>query len=219
MPAATDANVDGLELASLQVSFWEKVVSGELTIDQLRWFIDLTSEQRDTLMNGQEAPAQALESLAEKMVILRCISEELVIDATDGGEVIPGDKETFPGGIDSDFQNWGADEAGGPTPATKVKVHEMVADATFKQMFDSVTKKTDKLCLTQGQIKKFCQQHRDKLRKEGYATFFVFKSKGKFFVADVYFGGIGRLEVDVDQFEFDRVWSAEHRRRVVIPQL
>lgn len=145
--------------------------------------------------------------------------EEIVIDAVDGTEILAKATDTF-SYIDSDFVVYGADEPGTATGETPVRVHEMVKNATFTQMFGSLSPDLGKLCLTQAQIKNFVKKHRNRLRTGGCATaFFLFKSRKNFFVASVYVGSGGALEVSVYRFEYLNVWNAVDRRRVVTPQL
>ena len=99
-----------------------------------------------------------------------------------------------------------------------VTVLEMDKDADFQTMFGSLSNDLDALDMTQAQIKTFCKKHRNLLRADGYATFFLFKSKGKFFVADVSVYGDGSLRVRVDRFSRGYVWDADYRHRVVVPQ-
>lgn len=213
------------KLAGLQVDSLQKVRSGQITLDQWEWFNGLTREQREALMVNGAATAEPAKTKPKpkpkSKTILRLISEEehLVIGATDGTEIIADATDTFPGWIDSDFRAYGADEASGPTVETPVAVYEMVKDATFAQMFGSLGADTQKLCLTQSQIIGFVKAHRDWLRTDGYATFFLVRSKGKFFVASVSFVDGGRLGVYVRRFEGDRAWSAVYRHRLVVPQL
>ena len=72
---------------------------------------------------------------------------------------------------------------------------------------------------SQHQIKNFVKKHRNWLRTDGYATFFLFESHGNFFVADVSFHSDGRFRVRVRKLGSDDVWGAEFRRRVVVPQV
>lgn len=83
-------------------------------------------------------------------------------------------------------------------------------------MFGSLGTDLDKLCLTQHQIKTFCEVHKELLRKDGYATFFLFKVDEQFFVVDVYVRS-GGLRVHVHRFERGNVWDAESSHRVVVP--
>jgi hypothetical protein len=156
-----------------------------------------------------------------KEIFLQLISdgEDLAIDAADGSEILAEAREMFPGGIDSDFKNWGADERGLATAETPVEVYEMMKDATFSQMFGSLNADVRKNCLTQHQIKNFVRKHRNWIRTDGYATFFLFESYGHFFVARVHFHDVVRLFVFVYRFGRDDVWGADDRHRVVIPQV
>jgi len=116
------------------------------------------------------------------------------------------------GCIDPDFIGWEANEPKGKTQEQQVDVLEMTENATFEQMFDK------KQVLTQEQILYFIKNHKDKLRSDGYATFFLFESKGNFFVALVGFDFGDSLYVSVWRFEHSYVWDAGDRHRVVVPQ-
>ncbi|MFA5777207.1 MAG: hypothetical protein WC906_02105 [Parcubacteria group bacterium] len=169
-----------------------------------------------------EAIARIIVEKTEKAreVILKLISggESLILDAVDGAETLAEAEDVF-AYIDSDFKKYRADEKGPATDETPVEVYEMAKDATFAQMFGSLNYDVGRLCLTQHQIKNFVRKYRGWLRKDGYPTFFLFKSNNQFFVACVFFGSGGVLEVDVGRFGSDDVWYAGSRRRVVVPQL
>lgn len=142
----------------------------------------------------------------------------IVIPTCDGTQTIAQAKGTFPYGIDSDFKNWELDKSGGATGETAVQVHELAQNATFAKMFGSLGADLNKLCLTQHQIKTFCEQHTSWLRTDGYATFFLFKEGEQFVVAivHVYSGG---LYVRARRFKHDSVWNAGGQYRLVSPQL
>lgn len=217
MTANATETVDLTELESLLDLAKEKVLSGEIPMNLLRWYIELESEARYALIPEDGGSAEE----AKPTTILRPIPETvegLTIEA-DGKETIPNATKLFPGGMYGKTVDWDAEEVGGPTGETKAVVYEMQEDATFKQMFDSLSTDTKRLCLSKRQIKKFVWKHRKHLRTGGFATFFLFEEDGEFFVAFVHFLVDGRLLVDVDQFEHDLVWSADYRLRVVVPQL
>ena len=153
--------------------------------------------------------------------ILRCISEgeNLVIPATDGKALISEEKDVFKVWIDQDFLRLDANEPSNPTPEAVPRVYEMERDTTFEHIFDSVCKDKDKICWTQSQIIGFVQKYPNWLHPEGWATFFPFKSKRNFFVAYVYWYDPAGLLVNVDRREYDGVWVAGRRSRVVLPQL
>jgi len=152
--------------------------------------------------------------------ILRLISSEehLTINAVDGKQTIAKAKDVFKSYIDDDFKNWGTDEKSSATEETAVNVYEMISDANFSQMFNSLSTDLDKMCLTQSQIINFCVKHPSWLRQNGNATFFLFKVSGEYFVARVRVGLDG-LDVYVSRFEDDRVWGSLSAHRIVTPQL
>jgi len=146
-------------------------------------------------------------------------AEALVIDQCDGARVIADASDVFTGYIDSDFRGYKADEIGVATPDTPVNVFELTKNGVFSNIFGSFSIDNDKLCLTQDQIIGFVKKHRNWLREDGYATFFMFKSHNNFFVADVDFNSDGQLSVRVYRLENDFVWDAGLRYRFVVPQL
>lgn len=153
--------------------------------------------------------------------ILRCISASapaITITATSGAKTIASATDVFTSGIDADFKNWGLDVPGEAKPDTLVEVHEMVTDGNFKTIYESLGRNLDNLCFTQEQIIAFVRGHKKWLRTGGYATFFLFKVAGEFFVALVYLNAGGRPSVVVRRFSSDRVWFADDRRRIVVPQ-
>ena len=156
----------------------------------------------------------------ENPAILQVISggEKLMIEALDGKAYISDAKKVFKSYIDGDFKNWGLNQSGPATAETLVDVSEMVKDATFVQIFTGITPDLDKLVLTQAQIIRFCEKHPTWLRQEGYATFFLTKVNGEYFVVHVGVDSDG-LWVYVGRLGRDGVWPAECRRRVVSPQL
>jgi len=143
----------------------------------------------------------------------------VTLPPSDGSRLISAASDVFDY-IDPDFVGYDANEAGADTPATGATVLEMYEeDADFETMFGSVAENVDTLRFTQSQIIGFCEKHRNLLRDDGWATFFLFKSKGKFFVASVGVVGGGSLEVFVFRFSYGYVRHAGRRRRVVVPQM
>ncbi len=99
------------------------------------------------------------------------------------------------------------------------KVYKFIADATFKQIFESLSasESLDGLCLTGEQRETFCSEHTDQLSSNGF-NFFLMKKGDYFFVAGVRidFGG---LRVRVYRLELGYVWLGDNRNRLVVPQL
>lgn len=140
-----------------------------------------------------------------------------VIAATNGKDTLTKAGNVF-SWIDGDFKNYGTDVASKPTGEVPVAIYEMAKDADFRTMFGSFGIDIRKLCLSQSQIKSFVTNHKNWLRTDGYATFFLFEVNGELFVARVDWYGGDRLGVHVRRFSRGRVWDAGYRLRVVVPQ-
>jgi hypothetical protein len=160
--------------------------------------------------------AEKIEKPTSSILKLLSGGENLTIEVLDGQEFIHGAKDVFKSGIDDDFKNLRLNRASEATKETSVQVHELAENAIFAKMFTSLSGDLDKLCLTQHQIRRFCVKYPAQLSQSG-ATFFLFKLNGEYFVARVYVYS-GGLHAHVIRFEYDRVWSAEYRYRVVVPQ-
>ena len=190
-------------------------VMGRFARQQHDWFERVRKGSLDP-----QAVAKAVQGVIDQGSVLKLISgdERLVIGPTDGSELLAEATDVF-AYIDPDFRNWGADEPGQSTEQAPVCVYEMAKDATFAQMFGSLALDAGKICLTQAQIKGFVSKHRQWLRSDGYAIFFLFRSHDQFFVARVGVCSDGKLGVNVSRFVDSNFWLAEDRRRLVVPQL
>ncbi len=173
--------------------------------------------------------AETLETVARVIVdgcrkaenaFLKVISgaESLIVEALDGRATIAQAKKIFRSYIDQDFRNWNLDKTGLPSQEARLAVYEIAADATFAQMFGSLSDNLDKLVLSQSQIIQFCENYPNWLHQGEYGTFFLIKEDDKYFVVRVRVRDDG-LEVSVSHLEYDNVWDAESRHRIVAPQL
>ncbi len=149
-----------------------------------------------------------------KKVILKLISgnEQLIIDAADGTEIVAGASEVC------DLCIGGADKQGETAGEIAVDVFEMQKDANFAQMAASLSSNVEDLRLTWAQIVGFARKHSVWLRKDGFATFFIFKSHGQFSVLNAFFFG-DVLMWYIYPLDFPLVWRADSRPRVVVPKL
>ncbi|KKQ89666.1 MAG: hypothetical protein UT11_C0021G0002 [Berkelbacteria bacterium GW2011_GWA2_38_9] len=166
----------------------------------------------------------------ESRKVLRRISEgqEISVGPTDGQRTIPGATSTFKAGIDGDFARWKvANKPGAPKGATKVVVDELVEDATFTEMFGSLSAELDALVFEGDQVIDICREHPEWLSKTGWTAFLLKKEKeteeekdkDKYFVVSVLVCDPGKLRVNVRHLEYAYVWSAKYGRRIVSPQL
>lgn len=154
-------------------------------------------------------------------IYLKLISADhsLILDACDGLEFIAGTRDMFEAGIDPDFLDLAEEEPGAPTPETFVEVHEEIRDGTFRQIFNSISIDTEKLCFTESQIKGFVRKYRQWLREKGCATFFLFKSQGHFFIAYMHINSDGKIYAHKVKFDHINIWESEFRNRIVVPKL
>ena len=128
----------------------------------------------------------------------------------------------FPGGV----YNENLLGTAKPTSAIKVVFDELIEDGKFPDFLGNTALELERRRLYRGHVIKSCETHRDRFRKDGYATFAVITKDDEpvkddlsnVFVARVHFGGRGRLGVGVGQFSYDYVWGAEYQHRVVSPQ-
>jgi len=152
--------------------------------------------------------------------ILQLISggKKLMIEALDGKAYIYDAEKTFKSFIDPDFKKWGFNQSGSVTAETLLDVSEMTSDGTLAQIFIGITPDLDKIVMTQAQIIRFCEKYPTWLRQEDYATFFLTKVNGEYFVVSVRVYADG-LHVYVHRLENGYVWGGEYRNRVVSPQL
>ena len=152
-------------------------------------------------------------------------SESISIAACDGSRFISQQNSLFLRFIDGHFSRLGLDVFDKATEKTEVAIYELFKDATYEQMFNSLSLDRESLCLTQDQIIDFCEHNRDELRKDGYCTFFLFKKddpsheeKARFFVASVSVTPDG-LGVYVYSFKDSGMQSSAQAHRLVVPQL
>ena len=145
--------------------------------------------------------------------------EEIFVDECGGtkesGLYYAGD--LFKGYLSTNLKDWNLINSQKKTEKTEVKVFEMHKNGDYRTIFGSFNKDLEALCMTQAQIKNFCEKNKNKLRTNGYATFFLFNEGNEFFVAFVYFYDDGHLRLNVDKFSYDSVWRASYRHRIVVP--
>jgi hypothetical protein len=158
----------------------------------------------------------------QNMPILKLISigKSAIISATDGTETLASASEIF-SYISPDFKNWGCDKVEQATPETAVEIYEQIEDATYLNIFGSISQDFDRLILTTSQIKSFIVNNAKDyiLETEEWTCFrFLFKEDGEFFVADVRILSSGERAVRISRFLDGSVRHAVHRHRIVAPK-
>ncbi len=163
----------------------------------------------------------SITSINNTLGYLKLISgeETILIGPTDGKSAIAEAKDVFTSYIDYHFLSYGSDIKSKPSGPTNIEVYELVRDGNFYQIFTGARSNLDSLCLEQSQIIEFARHQRKWLRTDGDATFFLYKVRGEYFVASVFFDGYSRLRVSAHKLGFGHIWCAGFRHRVVVPQL
>jgi len=179
-----------------------------LSVEDAQWVIQNTVEAIGLFLRAVYSRA--------KIYLRRLYEAEAVfVPAMDGTETPEQLAELFPGGIYGDAKAVSTASSPTATPKMVAKVYEMVEDGAFKPVFESLGAERRRWASLY-HVAAFCRTHPEKLRGDGFGTFFEMEGG---FVADVRVEGDGRLRVYVDPFERDRVWRAGYCLRVVVSQL
>lgn len=114
--------------------------------------------------------------------------------------------------IDSYFKEWKLDNtvANGGTEAD---VYEFKNSATSKQAFKSISDNLDALCSSQNQIIAFCKEYKDELASSPWATLFLLKGDGTYYVAIVGNFHDG-LRIYLRSFDSEKVFEGWDHNRV-----
>lgn len=145
--------------------------------------------------------------------------QSLLIGATKGSMTIAAAPEVFTGHLDPNFVFWETNQPGTDTGAVKVDME--IRSASHKHQFGIFDRHSRSLCLTQGQIVMFCDDHREDLLQANIDTFFLFEIRRKnqkandLFVTCVEVSG-DELNVHVCRFEFAYLWRAGRRHQLVV---
>lgn len=132
--------------------------------------------------------SRGLQELGLTNTILKLISEgdSLKIKALDGHRNIKNSQDTFRH-IFSDLLDTDIDEIRKETEETEVLVYEVVKAANIYQMFVSLNKSFEQMCLTQDQILEFVDKHKEyKIPLDKHVIYhFLLKIDGKVFFSQI----------------------------------
>lgn len=214
-----DANT--ARLAGLQIDQLTKLRVGQITLDQIERFNNLSPEDREERFGDWKRPTSI--SVAAKVYLKRLFEGETITIGATNGAVTLQESGVFPGGVfNENLLSGGCKSA----PAINVVVDELVLNGKFSDFLGNIATELEKRRLHRGHLVNFCEKHPKKLREGGYATFAVVTKNDEpvkddlsnVFIASVFFDDAGRLRVRVYPFSEDYVWCAEDGRRVVSPQ-
>jgi hypothetical protein len=208
------------DFAGMQLDQFQKLRNGSMTIDHLKWFNNLSFEERERLMKNLPDVLKHTYSETENFTLLSK-DVEIIIDPCDGAQTLKYATEIFSRGINSTVTTrWEAVNVK-ETKEARVEVYGMVNEGlTFATIFELVGRPFGSLCLTQHQIKEFCAKHPNWLATEGNDTFFLFEERGPFFTAGVHMDtrqyAAGALALDVYPITHCKQVANSHQRRLVV---
>jgi hypothetical protein len=169
-----------------------------------------------------EKVAEALQAIVDGSTTVVWLKSLFTYSTTElastnvGGETLAEANDVFAGGI----YNAKKRSSGKAKKVLSVAVYEMIKDGTFAQIFSSFGKNLKSLACTESLIVTICRDHPHLLCTDGHSTFFLFEGEnGGFCVAFVHVRKNGQLRIYVRPLEYEFVWRANRRHRVVVPQL
>ena len=106
------------------------------------------------------------------------------IDRVDGARTFATAPDVFHH-VDTNFRLWGLFTRSTATMETHGRVFQLNARAALREAFKKVSEDLMSLAFTQSQIVWICENRSELLAENGAATFFLFESYGRLFVAYV----------------------------------
>lgn len=143
-------------------------------------------------------------------------ADKIILGATDGQANVYDSREVFKSFVDDDFKWWKLNQPGLAAPKTSLRVGEVIGNVSLKRIFLGLWSDIDRLVMTQNQIVRFCQEHPQWLRANGYSTYFLTKLGAEYFVVRVNSRSDG-LCAFVFRLEDENVRSGDNLNRVVFP--
>lgn len=178
MRKKTLEQIPAQDFAGLQVDMLSKLRNGNITIEQLKWFLNLQFQKREELL-GKKLVSEILKPLS-----ISGLDSDLEIESLDGTETLSEAHDVF-SSIGNRFMEWETGKPSSSTGPTKPALYELKENATFLEMFESLGG-NENLALTQAQIKRFCKKYARLLFKSGIDTIFLpFNLQGNYFIASV----------------------------------
>ena len=117
--------------------------------------------QKDSSLNNQE-----------KVFRPFLISKDVCLDRLSGNRIIRYAKDVFKD-IDEKFSDWRMGKPGGPTPATPIKVEEVMFDGKLLDIFQALPGTWGDKKMTQDQVIEFCATLPDELREGERSMLFL----------------------------------------------
>lgn len=161
-------------------------------------------------------------------------NETFTFDACDGTRTMANAKDVFTGSVDRNGKDYSLCNPGPATSATPAHVYELVKNAKFKGMFQSLPFPLDAMCVTESQYIGFVEKYPHLLGKYGtYMSMFMLVKKDASLPAMQIIDGIENFDnvsvadagwgsnclfSNVLSFVSSYVWNSDDHHRVVVPQ-
>ncbi len=129
----------------------------------------------------------------------------ILIDSLNGQEIILKSQGVY-SFINQKFQELGLDQPGPPTGRTVVDVYKLKSDATFAEVFASISGEKGKRTLSQAQIINFSKNNQELLARLENQMFFFFRNNGEDWVASLCSRGTSRPTISPLRLTYDRDW-------------
>lgn len=152
-----------------------------------------------------------------KYLKLISCGERIVIEPTDGKDIIVREAELFSIGIDMDLNNIDTEFEGEPAKETAVQIFEMTKSGTLNQVLRSFEENLDNISLTQSQIISFVKNNEKWFRTGSYTMAFLFFVGESYCVVRVTWID-GEFYATIVNLANNSVWRSSNRVRFVIPE-
>ncbi len=144
-------------------------------------------------------------------------NEHIILPPTDGQEVLADARRIIPYHIDDQLSRlpYCRPMKDSARTASEIKILKQVDHLSFKGGFGRLSQDMRSLCLTQHQIRVFCQQHEEKIFRKGLVDTFILMPIGEYGMCEVVilrgcFGPIdtlGERSLDLVDLDYERVWK------------
>ena len=152
-----------------------------------------------------------------KYLKLVSYGERIVIEPTDGKDIITQAVELFGMGIEMDLNNIDTEFEGEPARETVVQIFEMTKNGTLNQVLRSFEENLDNISLTQSQIISFVKNNEKWFRTGSCTMAFLFFVGESYCVVRVTWID-GEFYATIVNLANKSVWRSSNRVRFVIPE-
>ena len=149
--------------------------------------------------------------LPEATTHFRLLKKDLPIPATTGRETFVTERSMFPGYFDPAFESLSKGPSQ-PLPARTGNLYEQIEDGDYEDLLGSFKIDLKQHLLTEHQALAFIRAHPEYFGNPDPSVRFLLEGE---FVAVVRRGG-GRLMAVANPFDYDVVWRAEFRSRLLL---